>query len=143
MMTSNAANKWLQRQCQDIRGNFKWWVVLTVGGGIVTAIVGLTDGLPLWKKLVFSAGFIYLLMWAAIATWLARGPRQSERHGHNEADQELENARREVKRLTEGVDLLQLKLQNEQKNVQTLEQEKLVLGHLNADLRPTKKNSRR
>jgi len=126
-MTSNEPPSWIQRQWHDIKGNFKWWVLTVAGAGLVAVILALIDGLPLWKKLVFSAGFIYLLVWAAIATWLARSPRQSERHGHNEADQELENARREVKRLTEGVDLLQSKLQNEQKKVQTLEQEKLVL----------------
>jgi hypothetical protein len=41
----NTGSGWLKRQWDDIKGNFKWWLLALLGTGVVTVAVALTHGL--------------------------------------------------------------------------------------------------
>jgi hypothetical protein len=43
---------WLLRQWQDIRGNFKFWLLGVIALGAMTAALAITRGLLLWQQVL-------------------------------------------------------------------------------------------
>jgi hypothetical protein len=67
-----AVRTWLKRQYDDIKGNLKWWVLLGILGGVMTAFSFLVSGLPWWKHALIVFFFTVVSLWAGIATWASR-----------------------------------------------------------------------
>src|SRR6266567_7325660 len=65
---------WLRAQWNDIKGNAKWWLVTIIGAGVVFGVIALTHGMSALQQAVLAAGFVYLFLWATVATW---GKRRS------------------------------------------------------------------
>jgi hypothetical protein len=96
----NRASGWLTRQYRDIEGHFKWYLVLLIGDGIVTAVVALTHGLLLWQQAALAGCFVLLFGWAVAVTVVSR--RNSDVANVKPSTQEnpsLDSIRSELARL--------------------------------------------
>jgi hypothetical protein len=67
--------QWLQKQWRDISGNFKFWLVTLITGGIVTLAIALTHGLQLWQQITLAILFLVLFAIAIVATYAATRPK--------------------------------------------------------------------
>jgi len=66
---------WLSKQWQDIRGNFKFWILGILGWIVVNIAIALIHGLALWQQIVLGALFTFMLAWGLIATVQANRPK--------------------------------------------------------------------
>src|SRR4051794_17804350 len=66
---------WLLRQWQDIRGNFKFWLLGVIALGAMTAALAITRGLLLWQQVLVDGTFLLLFAWAVVATARRGRPR--------------------------------------------------------------------
>jgi hypothetical protein len=62
---------WINKQWRDISGNFKFWLITLVSGGIVTLAISLTHGLQLWQQITLAILFLALFAIAIVATYAA------------------------------------------------------------------------
>src|SRR6266568_1057857 len=62
---------WLLQQWEDIKGNFKFWLICLIGGLMVAAAVAITRGLLWWQQAILVLIFLILFGWAVIASYTA------------------------------------------------------------------------
>jgi hypothetical protein len=94
-LMSDWLRAWIIRQWQDVKGNFKWWALVTVVSLTGLATQALVHGLALWQKI--GLGVLFLLQAAfvlAITGWL--WPRSPSRP-HPESDKNPPSADLEIR----------------------------------------------
>jgi hypothetical protein len=54
---------------EDIKGNVKFWAILTALGAMTTAFHFLVSGMPTWRHGLVDFLFGILVIWLAITIW--------------------------------------------------------------------------
>ena len=60
--------QWLLEQWNDIKGNFKWFVVVLILSFMTAAAIALTHGLLLWQQITLAIIFVLMFAWALFMT---------------------------------------------------------------------------
>lgn len=59
---------WLERQWNDIKGNFKWALVLAIIAAVVPTFEWLASVPEPWRRVGTASCLGFLIVWASIAT---------------------------------------------------------------------------
>ena len=62
---------WLLRQWDEIKGNVKFWILLTIVPFLVKAAIALTSGIPMSRRITLGVVFMIVFVWAILASFAA------------------------------------------------------------------------
>ncbi len=81
---------WLRQQWNDIKGNFKFFLLTVVGAWVMNAATALTRGLTVWQQVSLAICFSFLFAWAIIATFWRNRPKEREARESEDAATDAE-----------------------------------------------------